>query len=210
MKEQNIITKIISDAENKAEQTVADAHRRAEQIIAAAQKQAEDYRAEQLSALSEKHIEAVRRAEINARLDVNKITLAARREVLESVFETALKTICTLPESDYLTLMEMLFVKFAEYGDRVVLSKNCAYEDKISSLPVFVEKGLSIESARGDFAGGALLLGKECDKNVSFEALIQAYKEENQAEIAAKLFRRDALPSRVLPAFSLAIPGGFY
>ena len=33
MKEQNIVTKIISDAENKAAETVAEAERRAEAII---------------------------------------------------------------------------------------------------------------------------------------------------------------------------------
>ena len=45
-----------------------------------------------------------------------------------------------------------------------------------------------MEKTCGDFKGGLVLVGNECDKNLTVEALIQSVKDEKQAEIASRLF----------------------
>ena len=45
-----------------------------------------------------------------------------------------------------------------------------------------------VEKTGGEFKGGVVLIGNECDKNLTFEALIQSVKDEKQAEIASRLF----------------------
>ena len=188
MKEQNIVAKIISDAEEKALATVAEAERRAENTIDEARSSAARYREEQLSLLSARHEEALKRREINARLDCNKTLLSARHEVMDAVFDKVLKNLCSLPEKDYLSLVESLLVKYAEGGETVVLSSSCGYREKISALAVVKERGLTVSKEYGKFAGGVVLVGKGCDKNLTFEALVSAAREEKQAEVAAALF----------------------
>ncbi|MBP5307708.1 MAG: V-type ATP synthase subunit E [Clostridia bacterium] len=188
MKEQKIIAKIISDAEEKALATVAGAERRAENIIAEARAAAARSREEQLALLSARHAETLRRREINARLDCNKLTLSARREVIDAVFDGALQKLCALPEAEYAAFIGKLLSKHAEGGETVVLSFRCGCREKIAALPVIKEKNLTVSKEYGKFSGGAVLVGGGYDKNLTFEALIESAREEKQAEVVAALF----------------------
>ena len=188
MKEQNIITKIISDAEARALEIVAGAERKADSDIDAAKALAEEARIAQLDSLKSRGEETLRRREITARLDSNKLLLAAKRQALDSVFEGALNKLCSLPAAEYTAFIDTLIKKYADDGDGIILSSRCACKNDICALPVIAEKGLRVSEAYGSFAGGLILVGKGCDKNVTFEALVQAAKDEMQADIATRLF----------------------
>ena len=188
MKEQNIVNKILSDAELKAEQIVADAERKAEITVQSARDTAAKRREEQLALVSARNEETLRRREINARLECNKLMLAAKLKVLGGVFEGALKNLCALGEKEYLAFIESLLEKYAEEGETVILSERCPCKEGVYSLAVIRERSLSVSKDRGKFAGGLMLIGGGCDKNLTFEALVSAAREEKQAEVAAKLF----------------------
>jgi hypothetical protein len=51
------------------------------------------------------------------------------------------------------------------------------------------EKGLTVAEKTEDFSGGIRLRGKISDKDLSYGALLLADREENQAKIAAELFK---------------------
>jgi len=188
MEKQSIVTKIISDAEEKGLEILSKARDKAEKIVADEKDACEQKRQEQIKNLTERGEEIIRRREINARLDCNKITLSKKCEVLDEVFDTALEKLCAIAESEYIALVARLLEKHAERGDRVVLSSRCTFRDKISALPIVLERGLTVEKTGGAFKGGLVLVGNECDKNLTFEALIQSVKDEKQAEIASRLF----------------------
>jgi vacuolar-type H+-ATPase subunit E/Vma4 len=188
MEKQNIVTKIISDAELKALDATATANRRADQLKADATAECEAQRAEYLASVKRRGEEALERRKITARLDCNKLALSAKREVFDGVFEVALKKLCALPAGEYVALVDALLQKYGERGEEVVISSACAFAGEISALPVVSERGLKVSDTRGSFAGGIVLVGGGCDKNLSFEALIQSAKEQNQAEVAARLF----------------------
>ncbi len=188
MKEQNIVTKIISDAELKAEQIIAAAEANAVQTVQAARDRSNAYREEQLALNAARNDEVLRRTEINAKLDKNKKVLAAKTEALDSVFEGALAALCALSEQEYADLICNLLERYAENGETVVLSENCPCKEKIFSAEVVSKKALEVSRQYGKFAGGLVLVGKGADKNLTFEALVASAREEKQAEVAEKLF----------------------
>ena len=156
MKENGIVTKILSDAEERALIAVAEAEARADEAVGNAKDAAEKYGEDQLSLLSARHAEVLRRTEITARLDCNKLMLAAKRRALDSVFDGAMKKLCALSEKEYVGFTERLLKAHAEGGETVVLAGACPFKEKIAALGVISEKGLSIAKEGGNFSGGVM------------------------------------------------------
>ncbi len=188
MKDQSIVKKIISDAEAKAEQTVAEANRNAEQIIQRAEQSAEEFKSAQLAASKSRGEAALEGRKISARLDASKLVLNAKIEALNKVFTEALELLCSLPEGEYVAFISQILQKHAEGGEKIVLSERCSFAEKIAELSVVKERDLVISGARGSFLGGVVIEGQSCDKNLTFEALIDGARESLQTKMAAQLF----------------------
>ncbi len=188
MGKEELVARILSDAEAEAEETVRSAKARAEEIVKAAEAECErEYRdAEKEAEARGERIREGRAA--MARLDGAKIRLAERRRVLDAVYLRALAALLCLEEHDALSLTEKLLESYAEEGDEIVFSDGFAYADKAEKLPVVREKKLTVSKDRPDLKGGFLLRGKKADKDLSYPALLAADREEHQAEIARALF----------------------
>ena len=76
-----------------------------------------------------------------------------------------------------------------EEGDEVVLSDKFLYVAELSALPIVSKRNLKISETKLNINGGMKLLGKLADKDLSFTALLSADKDNNQAELARKLFQ---------------------
>lgn len=187
MKQQNILTKIISDAEVKALAIVADAKARADKITAEASEAAEQAYNQKLAQLSARHEEDRHRGEISARLECNKIALRARQDAVSEVFDGALDILCSLQKEEYTAFISRLLRKFANTGDGVVVSSACPYKQEIAALKVVEELNLNV-TFDGEFKGGVIITGERCDINLTFEALVSTAKEGKQAEVASRLF----------------------
>ena len=190
MGKEEIITRILSDAEAEAAEIVRSAEERAQEITAAAKARAAEDMAE---AEAEAGARAKRISDgkaATARLESAKILLAEKRRVMDEIYARALKELLSLSESESLKLFERLLDENAEEGDVIVLAKNFAYASGVEKLPVIKKRGLTISKERADISGGCLLRGEKSDKDLSFTALLNADKEEYQAEIAEKLFNR--------------------
>ncbi len=188
MSQENIVSKIISEAEERAERTVSDAARKAEESAAKARREAEESAAERLAQATVRAEANARQREISARLEIRRIELDQKHKVVDGVFDKALQILVSLPEKEYVGFIQSLLERYAEAGDVVVLSGNCKYRASVEKLPIMCEKGLVLSKEAGRFAGGVMLVGGACDKNLSFEALVATAKEQKQAEVAAALF----------------------
>ena len=47
---------------------------------------------------------------------------------------------------------------------------------------------ITVSEQLGDFVGGVMLIGKVCDKDLTFESVINSKKEELSSEVAKRLF----------------------
>ena len=188
MSEQAIVEKIIADAEKEAQAIIAAAEKRAEATVAAANARAEK-RLQGEKAAADKKAESILEGKAaTARLDCAKIMLGEKRAVIDEVYARALKSIQQMGKAEAVHLFERLLCEYAEEGDEIVFAANFGYAQDVSKLNIVKEKKLKVSSKKADIDGGCLLIGKNSDKNLSYSALLSADREENQADIAARIF----------------------
>lgn len=184
-----IINRIIKDAENKADEILQTANAYSQEKKARAEEWSVNYANEQAQALTKDVKDLLDRRKIVANLEAKKITLAAKRKYMTSVNERALEKLCSLDKDTYIKFVEKLLGENAEYGDEIILSSDGVINSSdIKSLEIFAQKNLSINNKYGDFKGGIKLVGAKCDKDLSFNTLIQNVSEGLAAEIAEILF----------------------
>lgn len=184
-----IIAKIISDAETKAAENVHAAEQYAVSVREQAEAWEKSYSAEQEKILKTETAEIVERRKIVAGLDVRKVILKAKQDVLKDVYAVAEQKLCKVDKKSYLKLVLAKIDEYADIGDEVVLSCDGVLTEKdINESTVAKNKKLSVSKTQGKFRGGVMLLGKTCDKNLTFHEIIAAEKEKNAPVLAKKLF----------------------
>ena len=188
MSEQAIVEKIIADAEQEAQAIIADAEKKAEATIAAATSRANKRKQGEKAAAQKKAESILEGKAATARLDCAKILLEEKRAVIDEVYARALKSLLNLSKADALHLISRLLEEFAEEGDEVVFADNFGYAPDAAKLDIVKQKKLKISAKKAKIDGGLLLVGKSCDKNLSYGALLAADREEYQAEIASLIF----------------------
>lgn len=193
MSVESIVERIRSDGKTEAEAILAAGKRKAEETENGAKAEAERLRRETESDVEKRATAVAAHFAATARLDVKKIMLAARKKAVENVYAEAKKRLIDLGEEETLTLFNRLLCLYAEEGDAVIFADGFRYTEGVKLLPVFAEKKLKAVSDGAAFAGvkidgGLYLAGKTADKDLSFDALLKADREENESRIAAELF----------------------
>ena len=188
---ESIIQKILSDAENFHLSQINEAKARAQEIL----KEAEDAK-QRFYAKNQKdgEIESaalIERAETVAKLEVRKIILCAKQELISDSFALARDQILNLPLEGYKQFLSALIQKYAEEGDVVVLSKRDLSRIKEADIEQMA-KGknirLSLSTKAGDFDGGLVLSQKNCDKNLTIDTVLNSVREKTEGKVAAILF----------------------
>lgn len=188
-KQKAIIDKIIEDAETKAAEIISIANAEAEKSIADGNSWAERYKSEQNAILNAANEDKILRRKTVAELDVKKIVLKAKQDSIESVFDSAYNKLCALKKTDYLSFVVKLIEKYAEEKDTVVLSSDGVIsETDLTSLEVVKDKNLTVSAEKGDFIGGVMLVGKICDKDLTFKSIVNESKSEFVSEVSKELF----------------------
>ena len=193
MSVESIVERIRSDGKTEAEAILAAGKRKAEETENGAKAEAERLRRETESDVKKRAAAVAAHFAATARLDVKKIMLAARKKAVENVYAEAKKRLIDLGEEETLTLFNRLLCLYAEEGDAVIFADGFRYTEGVKLLPVFAQKKLKAVSDGAAFAGvkidgGLYLAGKTADKDLSFDALLKADREENESRIAAELF----------------------
>ena len=186
MSVESIVERIRSDGKTEAEAILAAGKRKAEETENGAKAEAERLRRETESDVEKRAAAVAAHFAATARLDVKKIMLAARKKAVENVYAEAKKRLIDLGEEETLTLFNRLLCLYAEEGDAVIFADGFRYTEGVKLLPVFAEKKLKAVSDGAAFAGvkidgGLYLAGKTADKDLSFDALLKADREENES-----------------------------
>ena len=108
---------------------------------------------------------------------------------MDAIYAMALSRLQTLEKEDCLRLTARLLEAYAETGDEIFFAENFAYVEAAAKLPIVGQKSLKIAEERLPIDGGMRLKGAKADKDLSYGALLAADRDENQAALAAKLFK---------------------
>lgn len=184
-----IIAKIISDAEKKAKEAVRVSEVYAADVKEQAEEWAKEYSKEREIGLLKETEEIIARRKIVADLDVKKIALKNKQDVIEKIYALAEKKLCALDKKRYLTFVLKKISENADEGDGVVLSCDGVITEKdIAESAVAQKLKLKVEKRRGDFIGGVMLIGKTCDKDLTFREIVRTEKTASSSAYAKKLF----------------------
>jgi V/A-type H+-transporting ATPase subunit E len=185
----DIVNKIIEDAEAEKAQALSEAQKKADELLREAEQSATKAEAESKAQAQKKCADIAERKAASARLECAKITLAERHRVLDGVYEKALKKLIDLSKVDCLALTGRLLESYAEEGDTIWFAKNFLYAEDAAKLQVVGKKHLKVAKERLNLSGGFVLKGELSDKDLSYDKLLAADKEENAGQVLSALYK---------------------
>ena len=195
MNAEQVVEKILSQAQAEAEAIVTEARDKA-----AAQKAEMDAELAEFDAKTQELAKAaaddkLQRMMAGARMSNAKALLAARVAILDDVFAQAKKAVNDLGDDAYLKLMTDLMKKAVETGDEeVVVGKN---EKRLNhefvkqvnrELGAGFKGNLRLADRKADIAGGFILSRGKVQINASTDVLIDRLRESLEIELSNQLF----------------------
>jgi V/A-type H+-transporting ATPase subunit E len=195
MEAQQVVEKILTDANAEAEKMRKDAEEKQADEQAKADEQMQDYK-KQTEALAQK---AARDRKLqllaSARMDIAMEFLAEKRKMLDEVFKQARGQLLNLSDDDYRRLCNKLMHAAVETGDEeVIIDKNERRIDQEFVKQINRELGpgykgnLRLAREKQDLGGGFILKRGKIKNNVSLEVLLARARKEFEIELAKDLF----------------------
>lgn len=186
-----IINKILADSDNQARQILDEARVKAEAVISEAEKIAAELRDKEITEAEELCPVIVRRKETVAGLEVRKILLAAKQQVINDTFSEALDSLNNLPKEKYKALIMGMLKAHASDGDIVTVAE----KDKDIINAAFVAEAakklgvkIKLNDKYGSFSGGIILSDKNYDKNLTFDVELLSLRDQIEPEVAKLIF----------------------
>lgn len=190
MSKEAIIDKILSDANLKGDAIIGEANEKANEIISLAAKQCKDYLYKSKTEIDRLTLEIDERSRSVAELDARKLLLAAKAQVLDSVYAKTLEKLRNLDKEQYSALIFSM-LENAKDGDVVTVSEREKDIVTKESLADFAKKkGISLTLADkfGDFDGGVIISENGVDNNFTLEVEVALLREQTETKIAKEIF----------------------
>jgi len=194
MEAKEVISKILSEANakadellSKANQEVAEYNRQTDEQVAAF-----DERSRQIAASQAE--DKKQRMLASARMQCRKDILTAKQKVLSNVYAAAKKRLLDMDGDSYKQLFKRLIISAVESGDEVVITGrketvlDAAFVEQINSEKKEASWKLQLSNDKGDFDRGVLLVRGNVRVNISVDVLLQMAKDSLETTIATELF----------------------
>ena len=195
MNAEQVVQKILAEANAEAEKIVKEAKAKAAEQEAQLNTEIADFDAQTEQLAKEAAEDKLQRMLANARMANAKQMLAAKVEILDDVFDKAKAAVKELPDDQYLSLMTKLIKQAVETGDEeVIVGKN---ENRINQsfiksvnreLGAGFKGNLRLSDQRADIAGGFILTRGKVQVNASTDVMIDSLRERMEIELSQGLF----------------------
>ena len=190
MSKEAIIDKILSDANLKGDAIIGEANGKADEIISLAAKQCKDYLYQSKTEIDRLTLEIDERSRSVAELDARKLMLAAKTQVLDSVYAKTLEKLRNLDKEQYGALI-FAMLENAKDGDVVIVSEREKDIVTKQSLADFAKKKgikLTLADKFGDFDGGVIISENGVDNNFTLDVEVSILREQTETKIAKEIF----------------------
>ncbi len=181
-----IVDKILSDAVAVVNSTLEEANAFCAQEIAVAQNDAKIYREKNMEESYLEREEIIRRKITVANLEVKKLILQAKQEIISKAFDSAVEAV--KKDSDNYKKLIIRMLSQAEEGETVTFSIQDKNLFDKKWLAANSDKKLIFSDNYGDFCGGIILSGSGSDKNMTLEVELEGVRSSFEPQIAEILF----------------------
>jgi V/A-type H+-transporting ATPase subunit E len=193
MDAEQVISKILSDAQAEAVKIRRDAEEKENAEQAQLNSQLKEYQTQTESIAKRAGEDKKSHILAAARMEIAKELLAEKRKLLDEVFEKAQKQIETLPDNEYRQIMAKFMVGAVETGDEEAVVDNNEKrinEEFISEVNRQLGgKGhLKLSGRRETIGGGFILARGKIKTNASIPVLLEQARKDLETELAKELF----------------------
>lgn len=195
MNAEQVVNKILSEAQQQAAAIAQEAQQKNEAIKRQFEQELSAYRAETDRLAKEAAEDKRSRMLAAARMDNSRSLLAAKVELLNEVFKRAEQRVLQMPDDAYRALMSKLMIAAVQTGDEeVIIGKNerRINDDLIKQVNRQLGAGfkgnLRLSDKRAEIKGGFILSRGKVRMNASVEVLVGRLRETAETELAAELF----------------------
>ena len=195
MEAQQVVEKILSDAQSQADEITRQAENNRSLAQAELDKKLEEYRTETARLAEAAGEDKKTKLLATARMDIAKANLTEKRRLLDDIFQQAAKQIMEMPDDQYRDLMTKLMLKAVETGDEeVIVGKTETRIDKSfiltanNRLSGSIEGKLRLSQTKADLTAGFILKRGKIRINVSIDVLIAKARQDLETELAKQLF----------------------
>lgn len=196
---EDIIEKIRTDAAATARSILDESETRARELISRAQAQADEESRVKLEAAHERALSDAETIRVNGRLEVNKVMLAARRELIDETYSALIDSIAELPREKYAALLAREVVRSAHEGERWTLgTTDVADTALVDAVVRAIEETLRSQgrsyslyydaNLSAPFTHGAYVKGDRTEVELSPESIVNAHKRALEPLFARRLF----------------------
>lgn len=187
----DIKSKIEADARKESDLILQKAREQVEGILAKSMAQIDSLDASYAERFKKEEPEILNRREIVARLDVNKIDLDAKQELIAMAFDEAVKVLSSMPKEKYLEFVKVLLEKAVETGKEVIYLPEKDKNVTKAWLDAYNQEhktSLTIAKERVAISGGFVLQNDDIDTNCSYDMLVSWIREDLEADVVKRLF----------------------
>ena len=195
MDAEQVVEKILSEANTEAEKITSQAQAGATQQESELESELAGYRQETQELAAKAAADKKSRMLATARMDIRKEILAAKVGLVNEVFAKAGEKIKAMGDDEYRSLVSGLMQKAVETGDEEVVIG--AGEKRIDEkfiknvnrqLGPGFKGNLRLSNETAGIAGGFILRRGKIQINVSTDVLLERAKEELEIELTKELF----------------------
>lgn len=183
---ENIINKILSDADERCAKIISDAEKQAADALEAARHAVAQDRETLDARLQASREEKLRNARANAELEARKYRLAVRRKLISDCYDEVYRRLATMNAEDRLDFLGELLSKYAEDGETVYVTAADAKQVSQLWLNGF-EKHLKLGAKRLRADGGLILEGDGYEKDLTLSSVVRYLKEQTETRVAGLL-----------------------
>lgn len=187
-----ILDQIIADAKAKAESIIDDTKDRSSSMIEKMTAEAERQGALQIEAARGEAQAALERNRSAAELQSKRSILRERNHIIDEVLEDVKKTIVSLPDAEYFSILRNFILSHSHREPAViVLNKRDLLrlpKGFQSSLSTELKEPVSISETPGDFDAGCILVYGPVEYNGTLSALVNEKKDELRDLLNKELF----------------------
>lgn len=189
--------KIITEANEQADQVLNEARRRAEQTMARGEQEAASRKKALLEQARAQAEERRRRALTIAELDARKKILTAKEELIEDTFKQALTRLQSMEPGAYQEIIFPMLLHAVQSGKEEIIVSSQDRKRFTSEFLASVNQALSRQGKEGKLTlskesrkiqGGFILRAGEVEINSSFDSILRMQRDQLEPEVAAVLF----------------------
>ena len=190
---EKILSQIEYESDDRCKTIIANAEAKAQEIISEAEAQAKAEADKSREAI-EKRVDDIKQSTASSvELNKSKIILKAKLEAIDEMLSESLKTIKSLPDSEYFDMLKTLILNNAKNGEGVLhlSEKDCKRlnEGFIANLNNSLGSGKSVVLGDNtDIDSGFVLVYGDIDINCSFDAIVSSKRDELRDTLNALLF----------------------